>query len=64
MLRAGLVDEVSLLVAPLVNDAQGRRRSSTSTSTSAFAPRRPALAHVERRANDVLWLRYRVADVP
>jgi len=62
MLRAGLVDEVSLLVAPLVNDAQGRRRSSTSTS--AFAPRRPALAHVERRANDVPWLRYRVADVP
>jgi len=59
MLRAGLVDEVSLLVAPV---ADGRVGTPTlfDAEIGDVAPRRLALEHVERRAGDVLWLRYRV----
>jgi riboflavin biosynthesis pyrimidine reductase len=59
MLRAGLVDEVSLLVAPV---ADGRVGVPTlfDVAGEGSAPRRLALEGVERRADDVLWLRYRV----
>ena len=65
MLRDGLVDEVSLLVAPVADgavgtpslfDVDGRGRGHTSRHSA----RRLALDTVERRADDVLWLRYRV----
>src|SRR4029453_10776746 len=58
MLAAGLIDEVSVLVAPAVDgpigtpalfDLHGDTQSS-----------RLVLEHVERRRDDVLWLRYRV----
>jgi 2,5-diamino-6-(ribosylamino)-4(3H)-pyrimidinone 5'-phosphate reductase len=59
MLRAGLVDEVSLLVAPV---ADGRVGTPALLDADAdFTPHRLALEAVERRAGDVLWLRYRVA---
>ena len=59
MLRAGLVDEVSLLVAPV---ADGRVGTPTlfDVAGAGTAPRRLVLEGVERRADDVLWLRYRV----
>ena len=59
MLRAGLIDEVSLLVAPV---ADGRIGSPALFDIDGddVAPRRLALEAVERRADDVLWLRYRV----
>lgn len=59
MLRAGLVDEVSVLVAPVVD---GRAGTATlfDVEGSGVAPRRLALQGVEKRADDVLWLRYRV----
>lgn len=59
MLAAGLVDEVSVLVAPAVDgrvgtpalfDLDGNRASSS----------RLVLEQVEQRPDDVLWLRYRV----
>ena len=58
-LRAGLVDEVSLLVAPV---ADGRVGTPTvfDVAGDGAAPRRLVLDGVERRADDVLWLRYRV----
>jgi 2,5-diamino-6-(ribosylamino)-4(3H)-pyrimidinone 5'-phosphate reductase len=58
-LRAGLVDEVSLLVAPV---ADGRLGTPTlfDVAGQGATPRRLALDHVERRADDVLWLRYRI----
>ena len=56
-LRAGLVDEVSLLVAPV---ADGRVGTPALFDAEGAAPRRLALEHVEQRADDVLWLRYRV----
>ena len=58
-LRAGLVDEISLLVAP-VADGRAGTPSVFDTARDDFAPRRLALESVERRAGDVLWLRYRV----
>jgi hypothetical protein len=61
MLRAGLVDEISLLVAPV---ADGRVGTPTLFDVvgPGVAPRRLALEAVERRAGDVLWLRYRVVE--
>jgi riboflavin biosynthesis pyrimidine reductase len=59
MLRAGLIDEVSVLVAPVVD---GRVGTPTlfDVEGEGVAPHRLALEGVERRAGDVLWLRYRV----
>jgi riboflavin biosynthesis pyrimidine reductase len=60
MLRAGLVDEVSLLVAPVADGRVGAA-ALFDVEAEGFAPRRLALEGVERRADDLLWLRYRVA---
>jgi 2,5-diamino-6-(ribosylamino)-4(3H)-pyrimidinone 5'-phosphate reductase len=61
ILRAGLVDELSLLVAPV---ADGRAGMATlfDVDDEGFVPRRLALESVERRADDMLWLRYRIED--
>ena len=58
-LRAGLVDEVSLLVAP-VADGRFGTASLFDVAGDGVSPRRLTLETVERRAGDVLWLRYRV----
>ena len=58
-LRAGLVDEVSLLVAPVADGRVGTP-ALFDVAEEGIVPRRLALEHVERRADDVLWLRYRV----
>lgn len=61
MLRAGLVDEVSLLVAPVVDGRMGTPAVfDVGGEDDGFTPYRLALHSVERRADDVLWLRYRV----
>jgi len=59
MLRAGLVDEISVLVAPVVDGRVGTP-SVFDITGEGVAPRRLVLDNVERRADDVLWLRYRV----
>jgi 2,5-diamino-6-(ribosylamino)-4(3H)-pyrimidinone 5'-phosphate reductase len=58
-LRAGLVDEVSLLVAPVVDGRVGTP-ALFDVQGDDVAPGRLALESVERRPDDVLWLRYRV----
>jgi riboflavin biosynthesis pyrimidine reductase len=59
MLRAGLVDEVSVLLAPVVDGRMGT--PALFDFTEDDTPRyRLALDSVEQRADDVLWLRYRV----
>jgi len=58
-LRAGLVDEVSLLIAPV---ADGRLGTPSVFDAEGGVPCRLALETVERRAGDVLWLRYRVEN--
>ena len=59
MLRAGLVDEVSLLVTPIVDGRVGTP-ALFDVEGDPLRPQRLALEAVERRADDVLWLRYRV----
>lgn len=59
-LREGLIDEVSLLVAP-VADGRGGTPSLFDVLGEDFTPRRLALDGVERRADDLLWLRYRAS---
>ena len=62
MLRDGLIDEISVLVAPVVDGAIGTPALfDVDDPQSIFAPRKLVLDTVERRANDMLWLRYRVA---
>jgi 2,5-diamino-6-(ribosylamino)-4(3H)-pyrimidinone 5'-phosphate reductase len=59
MLRAGLIDEVSLLVAPVADGRTGTP-ALFDLGGGDVAPRRLALQSAERRADDVLWLRYLV----
>jgi len=60
LLRGGLLDEVSPLVAPA---ADGRLGTPTVFDVvgEGSAPRRLALKDVERCADDVLWPRCRLA---
>jgi len=62
MLRAGLVDEVSLLLAPVADGRTGM--PALFDVDGDAAPRRLTLEAVERREDDVLWLRYRVENHP
>jgi riboflavin biosynthesis pyrimidine reductase len=59
MLRAGLVDEVSLLVAPVADGRVGTP-ALFDVAGEDVVPWRLTLEAVERRADDLLWLRYRV----
>jgi 2,5-diamino-6-(ribosylamino)-4(3H)-pyrimidinone 5'-phosphate reductase len=59
MLRAGLIDEVSLLIAP-VADGRTRTPALFDIDGGDVAPRALALEAVERLADGMLWLRYRV----
>lgn len=58
MLRAGLIDEISLLVAPVADGRMGLA-ALFDAEDSGGAPQRLELLSIERRANDILWLRYR-----
>lgn len=60
MMHAGLVDEVSLLVAPI---ADGRVGAPTLFDEDSAVQRKLALVAVERREDEMLWLRYRI-DTP
>jgi 2,5-diamino-6-(ribosylamino)-4(3H)-pyrimidinone 5'-phosphate reductase len=60
MLRAGLIDEVSLLLAPVADGRIGTP-ALFDVHGDGVAPHRLALESVERRPDDVIWLRYRVA---
>jgi 2,5-diamino-6-(ribosylamino)-4(3H)-pyrimidinone 5'-phosphate reductase len=58
LLAAGLIDEVSLLVAPV---ADGRTGTPALFDLDAGDPGvRLVLEAIERRTDDMLWLRYRV----
>lgn len=59
MLGAGLIDELSVLVAPVADGRVGTP-ALFDVDAGGAAPRRLALEHVDRRDGDVLWLRYRV----
>ena len=61
LLKAGLVDEISLLYLP---SADGASRSATSfeQGPEPGPARNLKLLSVEQRPHDVLWVRYAVAD--
>jgi 2,5-diamino-6-(ribosylamino)-4(3H)-pyrimidinone 5'-phosphate reductase len=59
MLRAGLIDEVSLLLAPVVDGRIGTPALFDDDADST--PYRLSLEGVERREGDFVWLRYRVS---
>lgn len=59
MLRAGLIDEVSLLLAPVADGRIGTP-ALFDVDGDDVPPQRLILEAVERRANDMLWLRYRI----
>jgi hypothetical protein len=59
MLAAGLIDEVSLVLAPVVDGRVGRP-ALFDLDAASVTPGRLVLEAAERRAGDVLWLRYRV----
>lgn len=61
MLRAGLIDEVSVLVAPVV-DGRPEMPTLFDVEGGDAAPRELVLEAVERREGDILWLRYRVEN--
>jgi riboflavin biosynthesis pyrimidine reductase len=60
MLRDGLIDEVSLLVAPIADGTIGAPALFDVDAGPDHAARRLSLQSVERRADDLLWLRYHV----
>ena len=62
MLRAGLIDEISLLVAPVVDATNGTPALFDAIgSVPNDAPgARWRLKSMERRADDIIWLRYSV----
>ncbi|MCA1835526.1 MAG: hypothetical protein LC721_03990 [Actinobacteria bacterium] len=59
MLRAGLIDEVSVLLAPVVDGRNGTPALFDVLGEHVTA-QRLILDGVEPRADQVLWLRYRV----
>jgi riboflavin biosynthesis pyrimidine reductase len=59
MLRAGLIDEVSLLLAPVADGRIGTP-ALFDVDGDDVAAARLALESVEQRAEGILWLRYRV----
>lgn len=61
MLRAGLIDELSVLVAPVANGRMGMPALFDLEGGDAVS-RQLVLEAVERREGDMLWLRYRVEN--
>jgi 2,5-diamino-6-(ribosylamino)-4(3H)-pyrimidinone 5'-phosphate reductase len=63
MLAAGLVDEVSLLIAPIA-DSRMAMPALFDLEGGDAAPCQLVLEVVERREEDLLWVRYRVDATP
>ena len=61
LLRAGLVDEVSVVLAPVADGRIGTPALFDVDGDTA-APVRLVLEHVEQRAGGMVWLRYQVDD--
>jgi len=61
MLRVGLIDEVSLLLAPVADGRIGAP-SLFDIEDEAVTPCRLTLSSMERRGNGLLWLRYSTSE--
>jgi riboflavin biosynthesis pyrimidine reductase len=56
---AGLVDEVSVIIQPLV-DGRGTHPASFEMKEEQWKPTYLTLESVEKLSNDAVWLRYKV----
>lgn len=59
-LAAGLLDEISLLLAPGIDGRKGQTALFDGIADTAQAPTSLRLESVEKTGEDVLWLRYHV----
>lgn len=59
-LAAGLIDEVSLLLAPGIDGREGWRAMFDGITDQTKLPTKLSLQSVEKLDNDVLWIRYNV----
>ena len=59
-LAAGLIDEVSLLLAPGIDGREGWRAMFDGISDQTKMPTKLKLQSVERLENDILWIKYEV----
>jgi 2,5-diamino-6-(ribosylamino)-4(3H)-pyrimidinone 5'-phosphate reductase len=61
MLQAGLIDEISLLLAPIADGTRGTPTlfDSWTHTGQVHAAVRWALQAMEQRADGIVWLRYR-----
>ncbi len=59
-LAAGLLDEVSMLIAPGIDGRDGMRASFDGISDTSKLPTSLSLLSVQREVNGVIWLRYKV----
>lgn len=59
-LEAGLIDEVSLLLAPGIDGRKGQTSLFDGISHDARVPLRLKLEDIRRLPNDVVWLRYKL----
>ena len=57
-LAAGLIDEVSLLLAPGIDGREGWRAMFDGISDQTKMPTKLKLQSVERLGNDILWIKY------
>jgi 2,5-diamino-6-(ribosylamino)-4(3H)-pyrimidinone 5'-phosphate reductase len=60
MLQAGLIDELSILIAPVADGSMGTPTlfDWVGGSSGNLASVRWKLSAIERRADDIIWLRY------
>lgn len=57
-LASGLIDEISLLLAPGIDGREGWRAMFDGISDQSKMPTKLSLQSVDRLDNDVLWIRY------
>lgn len=58
-LAAGLIDEVSLLLAPGIDGRKGQTALFDGIADMDKMPARLSLLSVEQLENDILWIRYK-----
>lgn len=59
-LAADLIDEVSLLLTPGIDGREGWRAMFDGIADQSKIPTKLSLQSVEKKANDVLWIRYKI----
>ena len=59
-LNAGLIDELSLLLAPGIDGRNGMRAVFDGIADEAKQPTKLSITTIEKFDNDVVWIKYKV----